>query len=76
MPRAGDLVLVALTGYGQDSDRLRAAAAGFHYHLVKPVGFEMLQDLLASLAAPAQRGKTAASSAAAELPAEWPSVLG
>ena len=73
---AGDLVLVALTGYGQSTDRQRAAAAGFHHHLVKPVGFEMLQDLLASLPAPAERGKTAASSTAGELPPEWPSDLG
>jgi signal transduction histidine kinase len=31
------VMLVALTGYGQDHDRARSAAAGFHHHLVKPV---------------------------------------
>jgi PAS domain S-box-containing protein len=30
-------LLVAITGYGQDSDRARTAAAGFDEHLVKPV---------------------------------------
>jgi CheY-like chemotaxis protein len=32
-----ELVLIALTGYGQNQDRERAAEAGFDYHFVKPV---------------------------------------
>jgi len=32
-----ELRLIAITGYGQESDRQRAAAAGFHKHLVKPI---------------------------------------
>jgi DNA-binding response OmpR family regulator len=32
-----DVVLIALTGYGQNQDRKRAAEAGFDYHFVKPV---------------------------------------
>ena len=40
-------LLVALTGFGQAQDRERTAAAGFHHHLVKPVGFPVLQSLLA-----------------------------
>ena len=35
--------LVAVTGYGQDSDRRQA---GFDVHLVKPVLFERLQDAI------------------------------
>jgi CheY-like chemotaxis protein len=35
-PGAEGLFLVALTGYGQDEDRLRAKEAGFDTHLVKP----------------------------------------
>jgi len=31
------VMLVALTGYGQEADRVRASAAGFDHHLVKPV---------------------------------------
>ena len=38
--------LVALTGYGQESDKERAKNAGFDFHLVKPVSLEMLRDLL------------------------------
>ncbi len=45
--------LVALTGWGQDEDRRRTTDAGFDYHLVKPVEFESLKSLLASLARPA-----------------------
>lgn len=38
--------LVALTGYGQPEDRLRAEAAGFDRHLVKPVDVEQLRQIL------------------------------
>jgi CheY-like chemotaxis protein len=43
------VMLVALTGWGQDEDRRRTAEAGFDHHLVKPVEFESLRSLLASL---------------------------
>lgn len=43
------ITLVALTGYGQASDRKQTRAAGFDYHLVKPVSLDDLQHLLASL---------------------------
>jgi PAS domain S-box-containing protein len=43
------VVLVALTGWGQDDDRKRARAAGFDHHLVKPVEVAALSQLLASL---------------------------
>ena len=36
-------VLVALTGYGQEQDRLRSREAGFDEHLVKPASIEDLQ---------------------------------
>lgn len=42
------VILAALTGYGQESDRQRAIEAGFDYHLVKPVSVEALEDLLTS----------------------------
>jgi CheY-like chemotaxis protein len=38
----GDLRLIALTGYGLDSDRARSRAAGFDVHLVKPVDLDTL----------------------------------
>ncbi|HET6576512.1 MAG TPA: response regulator [Fimbriiglobus sp.] len=39
-------VLVAVTGYGRDEDREQAREAGFDHHLVKPVDFAQLLDLL------------------------------
>jgi PAS domain S-box-containing protein len=48
-PWGKDLVLVALTGWGQEEDRHRSTAAGFDMHLVKPVDRAALAGLLASL---------------------------
>jgi len=48
-PWAKDLVLVALTGWGQEEDRHRSREAGFDAHLVKPVDHDALLRLLASL---------------------------
>ncbi|NNG24061.1 GAF domain-containing protein [Telluria aromaticivorans] len=42
-------VFIALTGYGQERDRDLSKAAGFDYHLVKPVEFRALADILAQL---------------------------
>jgi len=39
-------LLVALTGYGEQADKQRSQAAGFHHHLVKPVDPEALQKLI------------------------------
>ncbi|HMF97595.1 MAG TPA: hypothetical protein VKE96_25020 [Vicinamibacterales bacterium] len=44
------LRLVAITGYGQLSDRVRATQAGFDAHLVKPVHFDALDRLIRDLA--------------------------
>jgi signal transduction histidine kinase len=43
---SGDVVLIALTGWGQENDRRRAFQAGFTHHLVKPVDFEALTRIL------------------------------
>lgn len=40
------LRLIALTGYGQESDRRQALDAGFDYHMVKPVNLALLHELL------------------------------
>jgi signal transduction histidine kinase/ActR/RegA family two-component response regulator len=42
--------LVAITGYGQDSDRHRSREAGFDSHLIKPVDLDQLRRLLISRA--------------------------
>lgn len=46
LPETRDALLVALTGYGQEEDKNRSVKAGFHYHLIKPVGPESLQHVL------------------------------
>jgi len=43
------VTLVALTGWGQESDRRRSQEAGFDTHLVKPLDLEKLTALLARL---------------------------
>jgi PAS domain S-box-containing protein len=48
--RSQPVLLVALSGYAQDSDRQRTRAAGFDAHLVKPVELPQLNELLAGLA--------------------------
>ena len=44
------VVLVALTGWGQDEDQRRAYAAGFDHHLTKPAEPAVLEALIASVA--------------------------
>jgi signal transduction histidine kinase/ActR/RegA family two-component response regulator len=41
-----DILLVALTGWGQERDKARAREAGFHHHLTKPVDTAALVALL------------------------------
>jgi PAS domain S-box-containing protein len=49
-PWGRGVVLVAVTGWGQEQDRQRAVAAGFDHHLVKPISAETVETLLHSLA--------------------------
>ena len=42
-----EMLLVALSGWGQDADRLKSSKAGFDIHLVKPVDVAEIQRLLA-----------------------------
>ena len=55
------ITLVALTGWGQDSDRRRSREAGFDSHLVKPLDLETLTDLLARLPSTPTHGRPAAN---------------
>ena len=48
-PWGRNAVLVAVTGWGQEQDRRRALAAGFDYHLTKPIAPEKLESLLRPL---------------------------
>jgi CheY-like chemotaxis protein len=47
-PWAKNVVLVALTGWGQEQHRRRSAESGFNHHLTKPVEFDHLQQILAA----------------------------
>ncbi len=51
-----NIVIIALTGWGQPEDRNRSLAAGFDHHLVKPVDPSMLERLLAAPAREKKRG--------------------
>ncbi len=42
-----ETLLIAVTGYGQESDRRQARDAGFNHHLTKPVDLDLLKKLLA-----------------------------
>jgi len=52
-----DALLVAMTGYGQDSDRRRSQEAGFDAHLVKPIDLDQLQAMLAGRMRSARRAE-------------------
>ena len=41
------VVLVALTGWGQDEDKRRSREAGFNHHMTKPPDPEALEALIA-----------------------------
>jgi PAS domain S-box-containing protein len=46
LPQFENVTLIALTGWGQEQDRLRTREAGFDHHLVKPVNLDELQVIL------------------------------
>jgi len=46
MTELGHPKLIALTGFGQESDRMLALEAGFDEHLVKPIDLARLESLL------------------------------
>ncbi|MBA3788879.1 PAS domain S-box protein [Patescibacteria group bacterium] len=43
------IILIATTGWGQESDKRRSQGAGFDYHFVKPVNFGSLKELLMTI---------------------------
>jgi PAS domain S-box-containing protein len=53
-PWGREVVLVALTGWGQEEDRRRSRDAGFDSHLVKPIEPGVMERLLAGLGPPAR----------------------
>jgi len=57
-PGGNEMVLIALTGWGQEEDRRRSKEAGFDHHLTKPIDFSLLQRLLAA-SKPSHPGRSA-----------------
>jgi len=49
VPGLDHVILVAMSGYGQEHDRQRSVDAGFSHHLVKPVDLDLLHRLLADI---------------------------
>ncbi|MGH8666923.1 MAG: response regulator [Burkholderiales bacterium] len=56
LDETGKAMLIAVTGYGRESDVAKAIAAGFDHHLVKPVDFDKLRSLLATRQGSLQSG--------------------
>lgn len=50
LPGLGDILLVAVTGYGQEHYRKRSQEAGCDYHFVKPVDPDVLESVMRSRA--------------------------
>ena len=48
-PWGKSMMLVAISGWGQESDRAKSKEAGFDLHLVKPVDFATLEQMLAEV---------------------------
>jgi CheY-like chemotaxis protein len=46
---AANAVLVAVSGYGREEDRAASRAAGFVHHFVKPIDFDALQSVFATV---------------------------
>jgi PAS domain S-box-containing protein len=59
-PHGDGVLLIALTGFGQEEDKQRSTGAGFDFHLTKPVDPDELKRVLALEHARARAGGTAA----------------
>ncbi|WP_050986091.1 PAS domain S-box protein [Schlesneria paludicola] len=46
IPVLADVMLIALTGFGQEEDRAHSLEAGFNEHLIKPTSLDALRDML------------------------------
>ena len=69
-------VLVAVTGYGQESDRQTSREAGFRHHLVKPTGFAEVQKILEEVGADPKRENDDAARSREQVPGPSGLVLG
>jgi len=56
-PWGKEMVVVAVTGYGQEADIRNSREAGFDHHFVKPVDYRSLARVLAALPSKEARGQ-------------------
>jgi PAS domain S-box-containing protein len=45
-PGGGEIVIIAVTGWGQEEDRARSREAGFDLHLTKPTSIEIIENII------------------------------
>ena len=57
IPGLAGLRLIAVTGYGQASDRQRTGKAGFQHHFVKPVDIDAIEATLMMYGSPSEPGQ-------------------
>ncbi len=50
LPDFASVAIIAQTGWGQEKDKEKVAEAGFDYHLIKPTGFQALENLISEIA--------------------------
>jgi two-component system CheB/CheR fusion protein len=48
-PKLANVILVAITGWGADTDKKKALESGFNFHMTKPVEVKALRDLIRNL---------------------------
>ena len=58
-PEFRNTILIAQTGWGRMEDRVQARSAGFDHHLVKPVDYQRLREILALRSQPLTEFDTA-----------------
>ena len=63
-PEGQGIVLVALTGYGREDDRLQSQEAGFDHHVVKPADLEELRQILSGASSACRIGAGSMDSSA------------
>ena len=54
-PGSGDMLIIALSGWGQVEDKQRSKEAGFNHHLVKPADVGAIEELLRARATRARK---------------------
>jgi PAS domain S-box-containing protein len=71
-PWAQRLVLFALTGWGQPDDKVRARQAGFDAHVIKPLDFSSVEEMIARARSDNEMPMTRESSSAFQGPTTRP----